>query len=226
MTFPSGREVTQVDALRSGTVHAAHDILVDLLGHEGDHRRSQLGQGHQSGPEGEVRVDLALCHLRFPETLSGATDVPVGKLICEVLQGPGRFGDLISAEVRVNFLDQGVEAGKQPPVHRVQRRGIKRVLCRIKAVYIGIQHIERIGVPEGAEEFPLSLYNGILIEAVRQPRGTVLVEVPAYAVCAVRIKSLERVHGVALGLAHLLAVLVKNEPEHDDVLIRGHKAAI
>ena len=39
-------EVTEMDAFRRGRVETAHQIAVDVLAHEGDHRGRQLGDGH------------------------------------------------------------------------------------------------------------------------------------------------------------------------------------
>ena len=57
------------------------------------------------------------------------------------------------------------------------------------------------------------------MEAVRQPRRTVLVEVPADGIGAMLTKCLHGVNGIALGLAHLAAVLILYMTEHDDILI-------
>ena len=59
------------------------------------------------------------------------------------------------------------------------------------------------------------------MEAVRKPRSGVRVEIPADSVRTVGFKSLKRINGVALGLAHLLSVFVLNVTEDDDVFERS-----
>ena len=57
------------------------------------------------------------------------------------------------------------------------------------------------------------------MEAVRKPGRRVGVEVPADSVSAVLLKSLEGVNGVALGLGHLLSVLIKHKTQNKNVLV-------
>ena len=58
------------------------------------------------------------------------------------------------------------------------------------------------------------------MEAVGQPRSGVRIEVPADGVRAVVAQSIKRIDGIALGLAHLLTVLVLHVPQHDDIFVR------
>ena len=59
------------------------------------------------------------------------------------------------------------------------------------------------------------------MEALRQPRCGAGVKVPADGISAVSLKRLKRIDGVALGLAHLLSLLVLHMPEHDDIFKRS-----
>ena len=58
------------------------------------------------------------------------------------------------------------------------------------------------------------------MEAVRQPRCAVLVEIPADGVSAVLLQRLHRIDGIALRLRHLAAFLVLDMAEDDDIAVR------
>ena len=58
------------------------------------------------------------------------------------------------------------------------------------------------------------------MEPVGQPGSAVHIEVPADGVRAVFLQRLERIHRVALGLAHLLAVLILHVSQDNYVLVR------
>ena len=58
------------------------------------------------------------------------------------------------------------------------------------------------------------------METVRQPGCRINIEIPADRIRPVSLQRLERIHRIALGLAHLLAVLVLYMPQHDDILKR------
>ena len=66
----------------------------------------------------------------------------------------------------------------------------------------------------------LSLDNGFSVETVRQPRCTVDIEIPADRVCAVSLQCIERINRIALGLTHLLSVLILDMPQNDNILVR------
>ena len=58
------------------------------------------------------------------------------------------------------------------------------------------------------------------MEAVRQPRCAVDVEVPADRVGTICLQGVKRINGISLGLTHLLSVLILNVTENDNVLVR------
>ena len=58
------------------------------------------------------------------------------------------------------------------------------------------------------------------MEAVRQPRCAVDVEVPADRVGTICLQGVERIDSVSFGLTHLLSVLILNVAENDNVLVR------
>ena len=93
------------------------------------------------------------------------------------------------------------------------------MLRSVELVYIGIEHEESVDVPERTHKLALTLDNRLAVEAVGQPRGGVRVEIPANRVRAVGVERVERVNGVALGLRHLLTVLILNVAEDENILI-------
>ena len=58
------------------------------------------------------------------------------------------------------------------------------------------------------------------MEPVRKPRRAVDIEIPADGIGAKLFESLERINRVALGLRHLLSVLILYMAQNDEVLIR------
>ena len=57
------------------------------------------------------------------------------------------------------------------------------------------------------------------METVRQPRSTVDIEIPADRVCTISSQCVERINRIALGLTHLLAVLILNVTQYNNILI-------
>ena len=106
-----------MDTLRSGGIDAAYQVLVDLLGHEGDHGRRRLGNVHQGGVEGHVGVDLILLHALGPEPLSAAAHVPVAHVVHEILEGSCRLRDPVVGKVIVHCLDHRIQLGQKPLIH-------------------------------------------------------------------------------------------------------------
>ena len=159
MRLVSDREQAQVDALGSARIDAAHDILVDLLSHEGDHGSCALADVDQCSVQSHVRVDLVLLHALGPEAVTAAADIPVGHLVHECLQSGSRLGDPVLIQVRIRVPDHSVHAGKQPLIHDAELVIIQLILCGIKAIDIRIQSIERIGVPQSSEELALAFLN-------------------------------------------------------------------
>ena len=89
----------------------------------------------------------------------------------------------------------------------------------VEAVYIRVEHVESVGVPQCSHELALTLCNYLVVELIGQPGSGIRVEVPPYRVRAVLFERCERVNGVALGLGHLLAVLIEHKTEYNYVLV-------
>ena len=66
----------------------------------------------------------------------------------------------------------------------------------------------------------MAFHNGVSREFVGEPGCGVGVEIPSDGICAVFLECIERINRVALGLTHLLTVLVKYKTEYDYVLVR------
>ena len=123
------------------------------------------------------------------------------------------------SEAVVHRAHHRVQAREHPAIHHRKLAIVQRVLGRIEFVDVRIEHVERVGVPQRPHELARALLHGIVVEAVRQPRRAVLIEVPADRVRAVPSERIHRVNGVALGLAHLLSVFILHMAEHNDIPI-------
>ena len=150
-------------------IHRAYHVAVDGIRHEGNERSSAEDRVIQGGIQGHIRIDLILLHPLCPETLTAPADIPVGKIVGKLLQRAAGFRNAVSSHVFIYGADHGVHLGKDPFVHDCKAAVVKCVLCRIKAVDIGIEDVERVRIPEGAEEFALSFRNCLSIETVRKP---------------------------------------------------------
>src|SRR6185437_517910 len=73
--------------------------------------------------------------------------------------------------------------------------------------------------PELLEEQPHALADRLRREAVAVPRLLGREEVPAEGVGAIAVEHLPGLDRVALGLGHLLALLVEDQAEADDVAV-------
>ena len=81
------RPVAQVHALGRGRVDRAHEVLVDLLGHERRVGREQLGERHEAARTACGRRPACRGRSALPEAPAAAPHVPVGELVDEVLDG-------------------------------------------------------------------------------------------------------------------------------------------
>ena len=68
----------------------------------------------------------------------------------------------------------------------------------VELVNVRVKNIESVGIPKCAHEFTLTFNYRFPVKAVRQPRGGVGIEVPAYCVGTVLFEGVKRVDGVAL----------------------------
>ena len=210
-----------MDGLRRVLVDVADEVAVDLFRHEGDHRGSGLRGRDQSGIQRHIGVDLVLSQFLGPVAGAAAADVPVGEVVHELLDVGGGFRNTVVVEVLIDALDHGVQLGQTPLVHDGQLVVVERVFGRVEVIDVRVEDVERIGVPERAEDLSLRFGDGAAGEPVREPRSGVRVEVPADGVGAVGVQGIHRVDGVALGLRHLLTVLILDMAEDDDVLVRS-----
>ena len=123
------REVTQMDTLGSGCIIASYQILVNILGHEGDHGCGCLTDVHQCGVQRHVGIDLILLHALCPETLTAASYIPVTHLIDEVLQSLGSLWDTVLVQIAVYFCNGRVQLGQQPLIHYGQFVVFQCIFC-------------------------------------------------------------------------------------------------
>ena len=215
------REIAQVHALQGGGINLSHQILVNLLGHEGDHGGGGFGHGHQGGVQRHIGVDLVLLHTLGPETVAASAHVPVAHVVHELLEGSGSLGDHVVVQVGIHGLYHGIHLGQEPFIHHGQLVVLQGVIHGVEAVDIGVQYPEGVGVPQGSHELALSLGHGLVLVALGQPGGAAGVEEPADGVGPVGLQGIEGIHRVALGLTHLLSVLVQHQAHNHHVLVGG-----
>ena len=210
-----------MNALRSRLIHGAHQILIDILGHERDHRRRTLADRHKRCVECHVSVDLILLHALCPETLTASSDIPVAHIIDKIIQRSCSLRDAVVGKVVVHFLNHRIQLGEQPFVHHGKLLIVKRIFRCVKIVNVRIQHEECIGIPERTHELALSLLHEFAVKPLRNPRRTARVEIPADRVCTVGRERLKRVYRISFGFAHLLSVLVLHMSHDNDILKRS-----
>ena len=214
-------EVAQMDAFRRRLINAAHQVLVDRLADERHHGGGRLGNGHQGGIQRHIGGNLVLLHAGRPVAFPPAADVPVAHILHKGLQRLGGLRDAVIVQMVIHRLHRTGKAGKQPAVHYRQVRRIQGVFCCVKAVNIGIQHKEGVGIPQRPDKLALTLNHCLAVEAVGQPRGGIDIEIPADGVSAVGLQRLKGIHRVALGFAHLLPVFILHVSQHNDVFEAG-----
>ena len=214
------RETAEMNGCLRRRIHAAYQVTVDGLGDERNHRCRYLRECYQCGIKRHVGIDLILLHALRPEALSRTTHIPVRHVVDEILHRVRGLRDTEVREVVIDFADHGVQLTEQPAVHDAELRIVEAVLRRVEVVNVGVQNEECIGVPERRQELTLSLDDGLIMEAVRQPWCGVRVEEPADGVSAVLLERIHRVDCIALRLTHLLSVFILNMAQYEDVLVR------
>ena len=107
---------------------SSHNVLIDLLRHEGDHRSRALAEVLQRFIKGHVGVDLVLLHAACPETVPAAADIPVGHVVHKAFQRSCRFGNPVGVKVTVHVADHGIHTADQPFVHDRELIVIERVV--------------------------------------------------------------------------------------------------
>ena len=108
MCLINGREVAEVDALRSRLVDGSYQVLVDLLCHERDHRSCCLTDRHESCVESHVSINLILLHALCPETLTASSYIPVAHVIHELLECSCSLRDAVVRKVVIHCLNSRI----------------------------------------------------------------------------------------------------------------------
>ena len=98
-------------AFRSTLVDISYQVLVDLLCHEWDHRRSCLCNSYKSGIQSHISIDLILLHALCPETLTASAHIPVAHIVYKLLKGSCCLRDLVIHQAVVNGLYHRVHLG-------------------------------------------------------------------------------------------------------------------
>ena len=97
-----------MDALRCLFIQTANQILVNVFGHERNHRSRYLRYSYQCGVECHVRIDLILLHALRPETLTASSDIPVTHIIDEILERSCSLRNAVVAQIVVHLFDEAV----------------------------------------------------------------------------------------------------------------------
>ena len=97
-----------MDCLFCGLVQIYHEILINLLGHEGYHRGCGLRYLCKAGIQGHVGVYLVLFHSLSPITLAAEPDIPIRELVHEGLEELCGFSNLVFIQGLIRFLDAGI----------------------------------------------------------------------------------------------------------------------
>ena len=155
-------------AFRRALVQASHQVLIDLLRHEGNHGRCQLAHRYQGCVEGHVSIDLILLHSLGPETFTASSYIPVAAFVHKILQRSCCFRNLIVIQTGIHFRDQRIQAAK-PLVQHGKLIEFQRIFGSVKIINIGIQYKECVGIPQRPHELTLSLDNRLPMETAGQP---------------------------------------------------------
>ena len=193
----------------------AVEVVEDLIGDERAERRQQLGDGHQAVAQGRERGGIAV-----PEARARTAHVPVGEIVDEPLDLPAGDGRVEIVEPLADDRCRLLQARQRPAVEVGQLDGLDTARRR-DLVGVRVQHVEAVRVPELQQE----LANGLLDRRHRHPPAVPGLlggeQVPAHRVGAVGVQHLPRLDRVAPALGHLQALLVEDQPEAEDVAIRG-----
>ena len=193
------------------------DVLVDAFGNEWYKWSGNLAKCIKSCVQSHVRRLLVRCPLATPVTFTATANIPVGKHIGKLFNSASSFGNFVVSKALVHSFYKLVNFRKQPLVHQSEFAIGKVVLAWIKVVDVGIQNVERIGVPQSTKELALSFAYGIVVETAWEPWRTCCVEVPTYRICTLLVEAIPWVNNVALVLGHLYAVLVAYKAKYDAV---------
>ena len=205
------RELRVMDAHRGVAGVVPDQALVHLLGGERDHRGEKLHGGDQALVKGLVGGELVGVVLALPEPAPAAAQVPAGEGVHEGLQLPHEEVDRVGLVALPGGPDELLETLEDPAVELRQAvHGHPRRALRHEAVDFGVGEEELVDVPEG-QELPARLVDLVPAEA-QVVLGVVGGEEPAHGVGALALGRLVELDGVALGLVHLLAVLVLHRP--------------
>ena len=235
----SSRVIGEMDTLRHLVAEAADgEVAPDRLGDEGHERRGEASDAEKrlvERPVGIEFVEIALGAVGppgSPEAVATAAHEPIADAIDErrdhsgrgeVVEGvhplddiTGRRGELREhPAVEFGSLGYRAPAAGLGQVGVIEAPGLVEERARVEAVDVGVDHEERIDVPEPDEKLRHALADRPLAVADRRPRGLTGEEVPAQRVGAVGVEDHPRLFVVALALAHLLPVLPEHQPEDD-----------
>ena len=90
-----------MDTLGSGLINASYKVLVNALGHKGNHRRRRLSGGDKGGVKGHIRRNLILGQTLYPVALPSAADIPVAHIVHKFLKSSCHLGYAVISQIVV-----------------------------------------------------------------------------------------------------------------------------
>ena len=194
-------------------------VAVHLVSDERTKRGDELCHRHQALVQRRERRCSIGQVVRPPEPPAPGAHVPIGQLVDERRDRAAAGGRVVSLQRR-GHRGRGLVEARQGPA--VDRRPHDRCLATwrpaVRKRRIGDQ--ERVRVPH-RPQLPAGLANRVEAEPERLARGLPREQVPTERISAELVEHRPRLDDVAHRLAHLLAVAIQDEPQANDVAIRG-----
>ena len=214
------RIIAQMYGYRSIGIYALHYIAVYALAHERDKRSRKTRKRFKNGVQRHVRSLLVLRHTAAPVPFTATAHIPVRQFVRKLLYLAGRLCYAVLIKALVNISDKRIQSGEHPLIHKRQFAVLKLILARVEFIYLCIQHIKSVCVPERSEELSLNFTDRLSVKPRREPRIGYRIEIPAHGVRSLFAEYLERIDDVAEMFALLYSVLVKDVTENYAVLER------
>ena len=185
-------------------------------------RRHEPRHGVQTRVQGVVGGALVCAHFALPEPSAAQPHVPIAQVVrYELLNRPVGLGGLVLVHLLRHFRHQRLQSAQNPAVNfRTIRRVHRGRGFGIKAVHVGVECKEPVGVVKGAKKLALNFRHAVRIVLQVVPGLGIGEEVPAHRVGPVEVHGRKGVHGIAQSLGHFLAVFVQDQSVGDDVFVR------
>ena len=215
--FDRRGEIAQMH--RNGRVRkeVCGDVAIDAFRHKGHKGSGNFDKRVQHRVQRHIGRYLVLRPFATPIAFSATPHIPIGQHVGKRFDSARRFRYFVVLQPRVHSFDKLVHLGEYPFVHERQLAIFQTVFARIEVVDIGVENVKRVGVPQRTQKFALRFADGFVVKPTGKPQSGGSVEVPTHRVCALFVKTVPRIHHVALVLGHFYSVFVPNKPQHNTV---------